>query len=239
MGWTAALLALVVVIALVPLPGLGQLRDWAGQLGPWFPAAFFTAYALVTVAPVPRSTFTYSAAVLFTPVVAISWSLVATGVAAALAFGVVHRLGHRRTERLRADPRIVAIDLRLRRRGWLSIGSLRLVPAVPFSVVNYAAALTSVRFRQFLPATVIGSAPGTVAAVLLGNSLTERSGPAALWATVAFAAVGVVGMIVDARLPAGAPGGSQSVSVTKSTSRSTAPRSAGSTSRYDDTDRRT
>lgn len=200
-GWTVSLVCLVLVATFAPLPDLERLRDWAGTLGPWFPVAFFTAYALVTVAPVPRSTFTYSAAVLFTPAVAITWSLVASAVAASLAFGVVRRLGHRRTAALRAHPRFVAVDVRLRRRGWLSICSLRMVPAVPYSVVNYAAALTSVRFRQFLPATVIGSAPGTVAAVLLGHALTGGEGSTALWATAAIAGVGLVGLVVDSRLP--------------------------------------
>ena len=197
----------VAVATVMPVPGLEQLRVWAGQLGPWFPVAFFAAYALVTVTPVPRSTFTYSAAVLFPPGVAIPWSLVATGVAAAVAFEGVRRLGHARTAALRADPRVAAVDVRLRRRGWLSVGSLRLVPAVPFSVVNYAAALTSIPFRQFLVATVVGSAPGTVAAVLLGNSLTAGDGAAALWATGAFAAVGLVGVVLDARLPVRADDG--------------------------------
>lgn len=200
-GWVLAVVALVVVATFIPAPGLEQMRDWADHLGPWFAPAFFAAYALVTVAPVPRSTFTYSAAVLFPPSVAIPCSLVATGISAALAFEGVRRLGHEKTAALRADPRIAAVDARLRRRGWLSVGSLRLVPAVPFSVVNYAAALTSIRRRQFLPATVIGSTPGTVAAILLGNSLTKGNGTAALWATVGFAAVGVVGMVVDARMP--------------------------------------
>ncbi len=200
-GWVLAVAVVVVVATLVPTPGLEQLRTWADQLGPWFVPAFFVAYALVTVAPVPRSTFTYSAAVLFPPAVAIPWSLAATGISAAIAFEVVRRLGHERTASLRADRRIAAVDQRLRRRGWLSVGSLRLVPAVPFSVVNYAAALTSIRRRQFLPATVIGSAPGTVAAILLGNSLTVGDGGAALWATIGFAAVGVVGMVLDARMP--------------------------------------
>lgn len=200
-GWVLAVAVVVVVATLVPTPGLEQLRAWADQLGPWFVPAFFVAYALVTVAPVPRSTFTYSAAVLFPPAVAIPWSLVATGIAGAIAFEGVRRLGHERAAALRADRRIAAVDARLRRRGWLSVGSLRLVPAVPFSVVNYAAALTSIRRRQFLPATVIGSAPGTIAAILLGNSLTEGNGGAALWATIGFAAVGVVGMVVDARMP--------------------------------------
>src|SRR5699024_3523237 len=82
-------------------------------------------------------------------------------------------------EGLRADPRIAAVDRRLRRQGWLSIASLRMVPAVPFSVLNYAAALSSVRFRHFLPATVLGSAPGTVAAILLGQALTAGGAAAA------------------------------------------------------------
>ena len=201
MAWAAAVVLVIIVATLVPTPGLEQLRDWAAQLGPWFPVAFFTAYAVVTVTPVPRSTFTYSAAVLFTPAVAIPCSLVATGVAATFAFVGIRRLGHERTAALRADPRVASIDARLRRRGWLSVGSLRLVPAVPFSVVNYAAPLTSIPYPQFLLATLIGSAPGTVAAVLLGHSLTEGDGAAALWATAGFAAVGLVGMVLDARLP--------------------------------------
>jgi uncharacterized membrane protein YdjX (TVP38/TMEM64 family) len=72
---------------------------------------------------------------------------------------------------------------------------------VPFSVVNYAAALTSISYPQFLLATLIGSAPGTVAAVLLGHSLTEGDGTAALWATAGFALIGLVGMVLDATLP--------------------------------------
>lgn len=200
-AWVGAVALVVLVATLVPTPGLEQLRDWAAQLGPWFPAAFFAAYAVVTVAPIPRSTFTYSAAVLFTPAVAIPWSLVATAVAATLAFVAVRRLGHERTVALRAHPRVVALDARLRRRGWLSVGSLRLVPAAPFSVVNYSAALTSITYLQFIAATVIGSAPGTVAAILLGDSLTSGDGAAALWATVGFAAVGLAGMVLDARLP--------------------------------------
>lgn len=193
--------ALVLLATVIPLPGLERLREWAGALGPWFPLVFFTAYAVLIIFPIPRSTFTYSAAVLFAPPLAITGSLVASGVGAALAFAAVRRLGHHRAAALRADPRIASVDRRLRRRGWLSIASLRMVPAVPYSVVNYAAALSSIPCRQFLPATVLGSTPGTVAAILLGQALTEGGGTAALWATAVFATVGVVGMLLDARLP--------------------------------------
>lgn len=200
------LLVVVAVATLVPVPGLAQLRVWADALGPWFPLAFFAAYAVVTVFPVPRSTFTYSAAVLFPPEAAIPGALAATAVGATLAFLGVRALGYERAAGLRDDPRIRGVDQHLRRRGWPSILGLSMVPAVPFSVLNYAAALTSIRFRHFLPARVVGSAPGTVAAVLLGDALTAGAGAGALWATAAFAVVGLAGVWLDARIPVREPG---------------------------------
>lgn len=199
------LLVVVALLTLLPTPGLEQIRGWSTQLGPWFPPVFFAVYALASVFPVPRSTFTYSAAVLFSPAVAIPGSLAATAVAATVAFLGVRSLGYERAAELRAQPRIAGIDRHLRRRGWPSILGLSMVPAVPFSVLNYAAALTSMRFRHFLPARIVGSAPGTVAAILLGDALTAGSGTGALWATAAFAVVGLAGVWVDSRLPVREP----------------------------------
>ncbi len=212
----AVFLCLVALATFMPMPGLERIRGWSEELGPWFPFVFFAAYAVVTVFPIPRSTFTYSAAVLFSPTISIPGSLLATACAAALAFAGVRRLGHRHAAVLRDDPRVAAVDRRLRYRGWLPVLSLRLVPVVPFSVVNYAAALSSIRFRHFLPATVLGSLPGTVAAILLGNSLTEGSGTGALWATAVFAVVGLLGLALDARLPVSASGDTPGAPVTGS-----------------------
>lgn len=195
---------LVVVVLLLTGPGAGrlaELRSGAQGLGLWFPVVFFLAYTLVTVFPVPRSTFTYSAAVLFPPALAVPLCLLATGCAAALAFRLVRMLGFGWAARFRARPRVARLDLHIRRRGWLAVASLRLVPAVPFSLLNYVAALSSIPMRQFLVATVIGSAPGTVAAIVLGDSLTTGSGHGALWATAGFTALGLLGLLIDSRLP--------------------------------------
>lgn len=202
----AAMLAVVLLAFLVPMPGLERIREWSTELGAWFPLVFFLTYAVVSVFPVPRSTFTYSAAVLFVPAVAIPGALVATAAGATMAFLGVRALGYERAAGLRRHPRVVGIDAHLRRRGWPSIIGLSMVPAVPFSVLNYAAALSSIRFAHFLPARVVGSAPGTVAAILLGDALTEGAGTAALWATAAFAVIGLAGVWLDARIPV-RPGG--------------------------------
>ena len=197
LGVLAVLLA---VFAFVPLPSLEQLRALSAQLGGWFPLAFFALYAVGSALPIPRSTFTYSAAVLFAPMVAIPMSLGASTVAAVVSFIVVRKLGYARTQHWREHPRAAEISAHLERRGWAAVLSLRMVPAVPFSLLSYVAALSPIRLVPFVIATVIGSAPGTIAAVMFGDSLTTGEHGWGLVATAVIAILGVVGLILDAKL---------------------------------------
>ena len=53
-------------------------------------------------------------------------------------------------------------------RPFLGILIARLIPVIPFTLLNYAAGLSSVRFLPFLGATVIGMLPGTASYVAVG-----------------------------------------------------------------------
>lgn len=48
---------------------------------------------------------------------------------------------------------------------------LRVIPIVPFDVVNYGAGITGMPFRDYLFATMIGITPASVAFVYFGDSL--------------------------------------------------------------------
>lgn len=50
-------------------------------------------------------------------------------------------------------PVLRSVDARLAHRGWLTVASMRLVPVVPFWVVNYACGMSSVRMLLFAQAT--------------------------------------------------------------------------------------
>ena len=90
---------------------------------------------------------------------------------------------------------------RLDRSGLLAVTSLRLIPALPFSLLNYAAGLSGVRFTPYLLGTVLGTAPGTIALVVLGDAVTGRVSPALLAVSVTGGLVGTVGAVVAARRP--------------------------------------
>ena len=69
------------------------------------------------------------------------------------------------------------VDERLRDRGWRAVLSLRLIPVVPFSALNYAAGASAVRLMPYTLATLAGLLPGTAAVVVLGDALAGHVSP--------------------------------------------------------------
>lgn len=189
---------LVAVVALVPLPTAVELRDWAASRGPWFLLVFLVAHILVTIFPFPRTAFTLSAGLLFGPALGVGVAVLASTVSALAALLIIRAFGWQ-MHRVLTHPRVETVNAWLDRRGWASIVSLRLIPVVPFSVLNYAAGASAVRVFPFFVATVFGLLPGTAALVLLGDALTGDVSPLLLAISVCTACVGVAGLAWEIR----------------------------------------
>ncbi|MBU3064818.1 TVP38/TMEM64 family protein [Nocardia sp. NEAU-G5] len=202
-----ALLVLCGVVAvlalLAPHPSPQQIRDWAHSVGPLFPVVFFLVHAIVTIAPFPRTVFTLSAGLLFGPVLGIGLAAGATTVSAVLTLLIVRVLDREQVAARLTHPAVRAVDRRLAKRGWLAVGSLRLIAPVPFSVINYCAGLSSVRMVPYVLATIVGILPGTIGVVVLGDALTGKTHPALLVLSGICITIGVIGLVVDARWGAG------------------------------------
>ena len=125
----------------------------------------------------------------------------ATALSAVVAFWLVRLTGGALVERFADRGPVVWTRQRLDRSGLLAVTSLRLIPALPFSLLNYAAGLSGVRFMPYLLGTVLGTAPGTIALVVLGDAVTGRVSPALLAVSVTGGLVGTVGAVVAARRP--------------------------------------
>ncbi|TXI52647.1 TVP38/TMEM64 family protein [Mycolicibacter arupensis] len=196
---TTVLASLVAVALLVPVPTAVQLRDWAQTLGPWFPLAFLAAHTLVTVFPFPRTAFTLAAGLLFGPWLGVVLAVVASALSA-VATLILMRVFGWQVSRLVRHPRLDAVNARLRRRGWPAVVSLRLIPAIPFSVINYAAGASAVRALPYTLATLVGLLPGTAAVVVLGDALTGEVSPLLFAVSACTAAVGVALLAYEIRM---------------------------------------
>ncbi|MEX3503994.1 TVP38/TMEM64 family protein [Corynebacterium sp. LK2510] len=190
-----------VVWRIVDVPPLAVLRDWADNTGPIFPVLFWMLYVLITQFPVPRTVMTLSSGILFGPVAGLAIALTATTAAAVVSLSVVRGLLRDWITPRLTHPSVEMINRRLEERGWLAVASLRMIAVVPFSVMNYAAALSRVRVAPFAIATFAGSMPGTLGTVFFGDTLTGRADPAVIALTATLAAIGIAGLLLDASLP--------------------------------------
>jgi uncharacterized membrane protein YdjX (TVP38/TMEM64 family) len=195
---TTAIVILVAVAVWVPLPTAVQLRDWATSVGPWFPLAFLAAHIVVTVLPFPRTAFTLAAGLLFGPLLGVAIGVVASTASAVIALLLVRAAGWQLT-RLVKHSQIDVFDARLRARGWPVILSMRMIPVVPFSVMNYAAGASAVRVVPYTLASAFGLLPGTAAVVILGDALTGNISPLQFVVSLCTASLGIAGIVYEIR----------------------------------------
>lgn len=189
---------LVVAATWLPLPSPVQMRDWAESVGPWFPLAFLAAHIVVTVVPVPRTAFTLAAGLLFGPLTGVAIAVGASTASAVIALLLVRAAGWRLNRMVRHRS-IETVDERLRQRGWLAVLSLRLIPAVPFSAINYAAGASTVRLLPYTLATLAGLMPGTAAVVILGDALAGHPNSLLYLVSACTAILGLTGLVIEIR----------------------------------------
>jgi uncharacterized membrane protein YdjX (TVP38/TMEM64 family) len=207
--WKKLLYAIAALAALAALLWLGRqgggqlprFAAWVDGLGALGPVVFILGYAVATVALVPGLILTMAAGALFGLAWGTLYVLVGATLGASGAF-LVARYGARRAveRRLAGMPKFAAIDRAVGREGRKIVFLLRLSPAVPFNLLNYALGLTNVRFVDYLvaclgmlPGTFLyvyyGKLLGTVAAVA-GGAEVERG-----WEYWAFLALGIVATV--------------------------------------------
>lgn len=142
-----------------------RVRD----LGPLAPVAFALGYALATVAFVPGSLLTLAAGAVFGLGLGVAVAFAGATLGASGAFLVARYLARARVERaIAGNPRFAAIDRAIGREGRRIVFLLRLSPVFPFTLLNYALGLTTVRFGDYLVASV-GMLPGAALYVYAGK----------------------------------------------------------------------
>lgn len=201
----AALVGAGVVVALtVGVPSVAEIRAVVDGAGPAAPLLYAAVYAGLALTPVPATVLSIAAGVLFGLPLGLAVVMAGATGSAAGAFALSRTLGRGAVERI-DNARLRKLDELLRRRGLLAVIGLRLVPLLPFNVLNYACGLAAVRWRDYLVGTVIGILPGATAYVAIGAFGAE---PGSLPFLLALGGLGVLslgGLIVARRRRASVP----------------------------------
>jgi uncharacterized membrane protein YdjX (TVP38/TMEM64 family) len=190
--------AVFLVVALSGSLSADSVRDRVDGLGAAGPLLFIAISACLTVALFPGPLLAGASGLLFGTALGTPVSIVSATLGATLAFSLSRWWAHDAVQEL-AGARLNALRAWLGRRGFLSVLYARIAPGVPYSLVNYAAGLTPILLRSFVPATAIGVAPRTFAYAALGGSLGNLRSPEAIAAVVVLVGMALAGLVLARR----------------------------------------
>lgn len=148
----------------INLKSVSEVVHSAGSLAP---IVFIGIYALATVAFVPGSVLTLSGGALFGPVAGTFYNLTGATLGATLAFLAARHLGLGWV-RKRMGGRAGEIIAGVEREDWRFVAFVRLVPLVPFNLLNYALGLTRIRLARYMVTSYATMLPGAFAYTYLG-----------------------------------------------------------------------
>ena len=132
-------------------PLLRQLAD----LGIWGPVLFILLYVVAAITLAPAFLLTFSAGAVFGLWRGTLLTFVGAALGASAVFAVAAPLARSRVLRwIDRDPRVASTRRAVVRDSAWIMFLLRLSPLVPYNLLNYALALSGVRFRDYLVALV-------------------------------------------------------------------------------------
>ncbi|KAI3459349.1 hypothetical protein Pfo_016012 [Paulownia fortunei] len=174
------LLVAAIVIACFTLPVEKMLKDflvWVEQdLGAWGPLALAVAYIPLTILAVPASILTLGGGYLFGLPVGFLADSVGATLGAGAAFLLGRTLGRSFViSKLKDYPQFHAVAIAIQTSGFKIVLLLRLVPLLPFNMLNYLLSVTPVPIAPYLLASWLGMMPITLALVYVGTTLKDLS----------------------------------------------------------------
>ncbi len=177
-------------------------------------AVFFLAYVAVTAASLPGAAImTLAAGFLFGLVTGTILVSFASTIGATLAF-LASRYVLRDSIESRFGDRLKSINEGLERDGAFYLFTMRMIPAIPFFVINLVMGLTRIKTWTFAWVSQIGMLLGTIVYVNAGTQLAQLEsasgilsppilGSLVLLAIVPWIAKGVIGVIKRRKVYAG------------------------------------
>jgi pyruvate/2-oxoglutarate dehydrogenase complex dihydrolipoamide dehydrogenase (E3) component/uncharacterized membrane protein YdjX (TVP38/TMEM64 family) len=157
--------------------------------------AFFVAYVVMAALSIPGAgIMTIAGGALFGVVTGTLLVSFASSIGAFLAF-IGARFLFRDAVKSKFGDRLKSIEKGIEKDGAFYLLTLRLVPAVPFFVINLLMGLTNIKSRTFYAVSQLGMLPGTIAYVYVGTQIAKIESASDIVSPGVLAAFAVIGLL--------------------------------------------
>jgi len=154
-----------------------QLQEAVSRCGNWAALAYIGLFTLLPAFFFPVAVLALAGGLLF----GLWWGSIYTFIGAifncTIMFLLARYAGREKVEQLiqrKLSPHWQSQLQNLNSSGgFLLLVILRLIPAVPYNLINYAFGLTAMSFRTYILASAIGIIPGTLAFINIGDKALD------------------------------------------------------------------
>lgn len=149
------------------------LRDYIQGFGKLAAIVYILAYSLNTIAVFPPiAPLSLTAGLAFGAVFGAIYLMTAALIGTTCTFLISRFFGRGLVEKM-FKGKFKNLDQKLEKNGFMTILFFRVIPLVPYEVLNYACGLSKIKFKDYFLATLLGLIPGVVVAAFFGGSLGE------------------------------------------------------------------
>lgn len=158
------------------------LRNYIQNFGYLAPVIYILCFTFLPIAFFPVPVLALAAGLLFGFTFGTIYTLIGAALNSAIMFAIAKVLAKDAVTELfqKKLPKkwsefLLETD---EKKGFGVIFILRLIPAMPYNVINYCAGLSSIKFRTYMLATMLGILPGTLVFLNIGNQALNIKNPA-------------------------------------------------------------
>ncbi len=177
---------------------LESIQAELGALGLWAPIGFILIYAIGTVMFFSGALLSLAGGALFGPFWGSAWNLAGATLGATVAFLLARSIAGEWAAR-RIGGRLRRLVAGVTAEGWRFVALMRLVPLIPFNLLNYALGLTGISLPAYVLTSAVCMLPGAVVYTWLGYA--GRSAAAGDIGALRYGLFGLGGLAMIAFLP--------------------------------------
>lgn len=159
----------------------GEIQIALEGLGIWAPLAYIGLFVVLPAFFFPVAVLALAGGLLFGLWKGALYTFIGALLNCSLMFWMACHLGRKQIEVLIQRKLSMSWQNRMAKLGgsdgFLFLIILRLIPAVPYNLINYAFGLTGMSWRTYILASSIGIIPGTFAFINIGDKVMDVSSP--------------------------------------------------------------
>ncbi|MEG0842868.1 MAG: TVP38/TMEM64 family protein [Romboutsia sp.] len=147
--------------------GIEDIKVYVDSFGKMGTIVYIIMFALVPLTLFPDSVLAIAGGLAFGFVKGYIYTTIGALIGATLSFYISRKLGRNIVKKL-TNEKLDNIENMINERGFFIVFLLRLIPLFPFDIISYGAGFTSIKYKDFLLATLFGTVPGIMVFTNIG-----------------------------------------------------------------------